>query len=99
VAEKPTNAAAYGELAAYAYKAHNTRIGDLAAAKAVSLAPAAQRQRIKTELAQLRKGGTGGETLTGTTNGKTYTVKPGQNGTLTGTVPTTTTSPATPTKK
>src|SRR2546421_4556013 len=86
VAEKPTNAAYYAQLARYAYLAHNTRVGDLASAKAVSLAPTAQRQRVKTELAALRKkpsGGGTGETLTATTNGKTYTVKPGAGGTFT----------------
>jgi hypothetical protein len=94
VAEKPTNVAYYAELARYAYLAHNTRVGDLASAKAVSLAPTTQRQRLKTELAALRKSPTGsGETLTATTNGKTYTVKPGSNGTFTGTVPKTTPAP------
>jgi hypothetical protein len=97
VGEKPRNAALFGELAAAAYKAHNTRVGDLAAAKAVSLAPALQRPRVKTELAALKKNPSASETLTGTTNGKAFTVKPGGNGTLTGTVPTTTTPP--PAKK
>jgi hypothetical protein len=101
VANKPNNAAAYGQLAAYAYKAHNTRVGDLAAAKAVSLAPAAQRQRVKTELAGLKKNpsGGGGATYTTTTNGKTYTVKPGTNGTLTGTSSAPAPAPAAPKKK
>jgi hypothetical protein len=94
VAAKPTNVAYYAQLAKYAYVAHNTRVGDLAAAKAVSLAPAPQKQRLKTELAQLRKGPSAtGETLTATTNGKTYTVKPGASGTFTGTVPQTTPPP------
>ncbi|HWX52040.1 MAG TPA: hypothetical protein VNY34_02025 [Solirubrobacteraceae bacterium] len=100
VAEKPTNAALYGELAAAAYKAHNPRVAGLAAAKAVALAPSAQRQRVKTELATLKKSATGGgETYTGTTNGKPFTVKPGGNGTLTGTVPRPTTAPPAPAKK
>jgi hypothetical protein len=92
VAEKPTNAAYYAQLARYAYLAHNTRVGDLASTKAVSLAPAVQKQRVKTELAALRKSPSGGETLTATTNGKKYTVKPGPNGTYTGAVPSTTTT-------
>jgi hypothetical protein len=96
VAAKPTNAAYYAQLARYAFLAHNTRVGDLASAKAVSLAPAAQRQRLTAELASLRKNPSGGETLTGTTNGKTYTVKPGSSGTYTGSVPVT---PTTTTKK
>jgi hypothetical protein len=99
VAAKPTNVAYYAQLAKYAYLAKNTRVGDLASAKAVSLVPAVQKQRLKTELAALRKSPTGGgETLTATTNGKTYTVKPGPSGSYTGTVPQTTTTPA-PAKK
>ena len=97
VAAKPKNVAYYPQLASYAYLAQNTRVGDLAAAKAVSLAPAAQRTRLKTELAALRKSPSGGETVTGTTNGKTYALKKGANGHLTTTVPSTT--PATTTKK
>jgi hypothetical protein len=99
VAAKPTNAAYYAQLARYSYLAHNTRVGDLAAAKAVSLVPPTQQARMKTELAGLRKGGSGGEVYTTTTNGKTYTGKLGPNGTLTGTAATTTPAPATPTKK
>jgi hypothetical protein len=98
VADKPNNAAYYAQLANYAYQAKNMRVGDLAAAKAVSLAPAAQKTRLKTELAGMKKNAAGGgETYTGTTNGKTFTAKPGGNGTLTGTVPRPTTS--TPTSK
>ncbi|HEX4188567.1 MAG TPA: hypothetical protein VHY83_11765 [Solirubrobacteraceae bacterium] len=101
VAAKPTNVAYYAQLAKYAYAAKNMRVGDLAAAKAVSLAPAAQKARLKTELVALRKSPSGGtssnEVLTATTNGKTYTVKPGANGSFTGTVPATK-APA-PTKK
>jgi hypothetical protein len=99
VAAKPTNAAYYAQLARYAYLAHNTRVGDLASAKSVSLAPATEQARLKTELAALRKGKSGGETYTTTTNGKTYTGKLGPNGTLTGTAASTTPAPATPAKK
>jgi hypothetical protein len=99
VAAKPTNVAYYAQLAKYAYVAKNMHVGDLAAAQAVSLAPAIQKARLKTELAALRKtptaGSGSGETLTAHTNGQTYTVKPGPNGTFTGTVPATkTTAPA-----
>jgi hypothetical protein len=55
VAARPANYSYYGLLAQYAYKAHNPRVGDLAAAKAVSLAPAAQKARLKTALAALKK--------------------------------------------
>ena len=52
VASRPTSAALFAALAQYAYLAHNVRVGDLAAAKALSLAPVAQRARIKLELTQ-----------------------------------------------
>jgi hypothetical protein len=57
VASEPQSAALFGALAEYAYKAKNTRQGDLAAAKAVSLAPAAERSRLNKELAELKKNG------------------------------------------
>jgi hypothetical protein len=54
VTDRPT-AAYYGQLSLYAYKAHEDRIGDLAAAKAVTLAPATQRKGLKKQLAELKK--------------------------------------------
>jgi hypothetical protein len=94
VAAEPSSAAYYRELAQYAYIAKNTRVGDLASLKAVALAPAETRARLKQELEALKKNPTGKEeTLTGHTNGKAFTVKTGPNGTLTGTVPTTTPVP------
>jgi hypothetical protein len=85
VAARPTSASLYASLAEYAYKAHNVRVGDLASAKAVSLAPAAQRVRVKNELAEVKKNPSGEKVYTTTTNGKTYTGKLGPNGTLQGT--------------
>jgi hypothetical protein len=96
VAARPNSAALYAALAEYAYKAHNVRVGDLASAKAVSLAPPAQRTRLKTELAEVKKSPTGGKTYTTTTNGKTYLVKSAGNGTFTGTEAKKTTAPAAP---
>jgi hypothetical protein len=94
VAAEPSNATYYRFLAQYAYKAKNARVGDLASRKAISLAPADQRARLKQELEALKKNPNGNEeTLTGHTNGKAFTVKGGANGTYTGAVPTT------PTKK
>ena len=91
VAAEPKNTVYYRYLAEEAYKAKNTRVGDLASAKAVALAPAAQRSRLKLELAALKKNPSGnGEVLTATTNGKKYTVSPAGNGTYTGIVPTST---------
>ncbi|HEV2981098.1 MAG TPA: hypothetical protein VGX51_06670 [Solirubrobacteraceae bacterium] len=90
VAAEPNSTHYYSFLADYAYKSKNTRVGDLASEKAVALAPAAQRERLKTELAALKKNPTGStESAVATTNGKTFTVKSGGNGTYTGTVPTT----------
>jgi hypothetical protein len=68
VASEPQSAALFGALAEYAYKAKNTRQGDLAAAKAVSLAPAAERSRLKKELAELKKNG-GASTAAATSGG------------------------------
>jgi hypothetical protein len=65
VAAEPQSASLFGALAEYAYKAKNTRQGDLAAAKAVSLAPPAQRATLKKELAELKKSGAAGSTAAG----------------------------------
>jgi hypothetical protein len=94
VAARPTSVSLYAQLAQYAYKAHNPRVGDLASAKAVSLAPAAERLRLKTELAAAKKNPSGGETAIATTNGKTYTVKGTGNGSFTGAVPVTPSAPS-----
>ena len=55
VAAERTNAAYYAVLAQYAYRAHNPRVGEAAATKAVELAPANQRVRLKVELEAIRK--------------------------------------------
>lgn len=47
----------YTELAQYSYQASNTRQADLAAEKALSLAPASERARVKGVLAELKKNG------------------------------------------
>jgi len=75
VAAEPKNASYYAQLAEFAYKAKNPRVGDLASTKAVALAPSAQRARVKTELEALKKSPAGGETFTTTTNGTTLTGK------------------------
>jgi hypothetical protein len=82
---KPPSAALYGELAQFSYKAKNTREGDLASAKAVSLAPKAQRATLKKELEEIKKNpsvspseaaaATPTPTNTVKVGGKTYTVK------------------------
>ena len=93
VAAEPKNASYYAQLANFAYKAKNPRVGDLASAKAVSLAPAASRARVKTELEAVKKSPSGGSVLTTTTNGKTYTGK-GEGSGFTGTEVKTTPAPA-----
>jgi len=75
VAAKPNSASRYAELAEYAYKAKNVRVGDLASAKAVSLAPAAQQAALKRELAEVKTNPSGEKQYTTTTNGKTYVGK------------------------
>ena len=87
VAAEPNSSFYFRVLGEFAYKAHNTRVGDLAAEKAVSLAPASQRLQLKKAFAALKKNPTGSETAIATTNGKTFTVKSGGSGTYTGTVP------------
>lgn len=93
VAARPKSASLYAALAEYAYKAHNLRVGDLASEKAVALAPAAQRVRIKNELAEVKKNPSGEKTYTTTTNGKTYTGKLGAGGKLSATEVKTTPAP------
>ncbi|HSZ15261.1 MAG TPA: hypothetical protein VK790_14590 [Solirubrobacteraceae bacterium] len=75
VAARPNVASFYAELAEFAYKAHNTRVGDLASEKAVSLSPANERVRVKDELAEIKANPSGEKTYTTTTNGKTYVGK------------------------
>jgi hypothetical protein len=75
VAAEPNNAAYYASLAEYAYRAKNTRVGDLASEKAVTLAPASERTRLKTELAEIKANPSGEKVYTTTTSGKTYTGK------------------------
>jgi hypothetical protein len=93
VAARPTDAALFAALAEYAYKSHNVRVGDLAAARAVKLAPAAQQARVKSELALVRSNPSGEKTYTTTTNGKTYTGKLNSKGELKGTEVHTATAP------
>lgn len=81
VAAEPNSASFYAQLAQYAYKAKNPRVGDLAAAKAIKLAPAAQRAHLKAELDAVKKAPNGGgQILTSTTNGKTFTGKADSTG-------------------
>lgn len=94
VAAKPTDAALYAQLAEYAYKAKNTRVGDLASEKAVSLSPAVDRKRVKDELAEVKANPSGEKTVTTKTNGKTYTGKLNSKGELLGTEVKTTGTPA-----
>ena len=95
VKERPNSAHFYSELAIYAYKAKNVRLGDLASAKAVALAPATDRVRLKKEFEEAKKFPNGGQSFVTTTNGKTYRVKKAPNGEFTGTQITTTPAPAT----
>lgn len=82
VAARPTSAALYAQLAEYAYKANNVRVGDLASEKAVALAPASERKRVKTALAEVKANPSGEKTYTTTTNGKTYVGKLNSKGEL-----------------
>lgn len=55
VAAARPSAATYGQLAQYAYLANQTRKADLATAKAIALAPKAQKQLVKKQLANVRR--------------------------------------------
>jgi hypothetical protein len=55
VAAEPSNPFYFRALAEYAYKAHNVGVGDLAAARAISMAPAEQRARLRTLLGEIKK--------------------------------------------
>jgi hypothetical protein len=96
VVERRPTAAYYAQLAEFAYKAKNVRLGDLAA---VSLAPANERTRVKNELAEVKKFPSGGQPLVTTTNGKVYTVKKGPNGSFTSVAPPTSAPATTSTPK
>jgi hypothetical protein len=74
VAARPKSAALYANLAIYAYKSHNVRVGDLASEKAVALAPAPERPRIKGQLAALKKNPTGAPQAPTATAGATTKV-------------------------
>lgn len=87
-------ASLYAALAEYAYKAKNTRIGDLASAKAVALAPSAQRKQLKTQLAAIKAHPN--PTEAATSGGQAVR---GATGTTTTTIPTTTGNSSTTTKK
>jgi hypothetical protein len=106
VAARPTSAALYASLAEEAYKAHNPRVGDLASTKAVSLAPATERVRLKSELATIKEHPTGTSSETATsTSGEQFTLTRGANGQTTAThapkstTPTSTTGTAPSTTK
>jgi hypothetical protein len=95
VAAEPSSAHWNAFLALYAYKAKNTRVGDLASTRAVALIPAgAERTRVAKELEAAKKNPSGGETRTANLNGKTVPVRKAPNGSYT-VVPSTTPPPAT----
>ncbi len=84
-AARPESAALYASLAEYAYKAHNTRIGDLASAKAIALAPSAQRKQLKTQLAAIKAHPSGTEYATTGPKGEPVKVNRVRTATFTGT--------------
>jgi hypothetical protein len=82
IAARPDDDQQYAVLAEYAYKAHNTREGNLASEKAVALAPASERKHLQSELAEVKANPSGEKTYTTTTDGKTYTGKLNSKGEL-----------------
>jgi hypothetical protein len=73
VAAEPKNSFYFRVLADYAYKTHNVRVGDLAAKRAVSLAPTGQRARLRTGLAEVKKRLSAGSTTATTPTTATST--------------------------
>lgn len=55
VTEEQPSASSYSSLAQYAYIADQMRKGDLAAARAVQLAPSAQRKLVRAQLANIKR--------------------------------------------
>jgi hypothetical protein len=55
VTEAEPSAAAFGQLAQFAYLANQMRKGDLAASRAVELSPEAQRRTVRRQLASIRR--------------------------------------------
>lgn len=92
-------ASLYAALAEYAYKAHNTRIGDLASAKAVALAPSAQRKQLKTQLAAIKAHPNGNEAATSGAQTVPGATGSSSSSTTTTAVPTKTGSSSTTTTK
>jgi hypothetical protein len=89
IAANPPSQALYERLAIYAYMARHLGEGDAATRKAVSLAPSAERKKVKKYLAELRKnplahtpvtitGGSNG-TYIATQAGRTFAVTPNKN--------------------
>ncbi len=68
-AANPTTATYYEDLAAAAWKAKQTRLGDLAETKAIALTPKTQQAEVKATLQQLKTQATSGSTGTTTTGG------------------------------
>jgi hypothetical protein len=83
VAARPESASLFGALAVAAYKAKNPGVGDLAAAKAVSLAPAADRLRLKDELKRLKEHPNGTEQAATSESGQAFKVKTSPSGKIT----------------
>lgn len=81
VAARPESASLYGALAVAAYRAKNTGVGDLAAAKAVAFAPVNERVRLKDELQKLKEHPNGSEETSSSSSGKA-----GATGTPSGTL-------------
>jgi hypothetical protein len=83
VAAEPNSYTYNRELAIYAYKAKNVRLGDLASVTAIRLAPPEDRTRLKTALAEVKKNPTGSPSSSSSSS------------TITATTPTTTPTPST----
>lgn len=75
IASKPPSASLYSLLAEYSYEAKNIREGDLAARKAIALAPKVRRPTVKAELERIKKSVVSG-TSTAPSSGTATTTTP-----------------------
>lgn len=96
ITARPNDQTLYEDLAIAAYQAHDAREGDLASAKAVSLAPASQRAQLKAQLAALKANPTGAAAAPPAAGAATTTIP---SSALGASSTTSTTSSAVPAKK
>ena len=82
IAARPPTLQLYETMAVLSYQAGNVREGDLAAAKAVSLAPKAEQAALQAQFAQVKKNPSGNSSAAGAAAAATPTSTPAQTVTV-----------------